>query len=226
MTCNLKFFIDFDGTITQNDVVDMILERFASAEWKKIEAEWVSGRIGSRECLSRQMALVEADRKAFDRLLDEVRVDESFAGFVMRLGELSIPAFIVSDGFDFVIHSVLKRFFNSDPELRFHLPVFSNKLDWVSDRPQVSFSQKEPCAHGCANCKEMVIQSLNTSGDKVIFVGDGLSDRFAARIAHFTFAKGKLLDFCETNKIDYKPYSGFKDIEEWVLKLEMDAARQ
>ena len=49
----IKFFIDFDGTITLEDVVDRVLDRFASGEWKKVEREWVEGKIGSRECLSR-----------------------------------------------------------------------------------------------------------------------------------------------------------------------------
>jgi 2-hydroxy-3-keto-5-methylthiopentenyl-1-phosphate phosphatase len=32
----IRFFLDFDGTIAQNDVVDLILERFADKGWKKI----------------------------------------------------------------------------------------------------------------------------------------------------------------------------------------------
>ena len=60
----IKFFIDFDGTITLEDVVDRVLDRFASGEWKKVEREWVEGKIGSRECLSRQMSLVSAKQEA------------------------------------------------------------------------------------------------------------------------------------------------------------------
>ena len=31
-TRKVRFFVDFDGTITENDVVDLILERFAEPE--------------------------------------------------------------------------------------------------------------------------------------------------------------------------------------------------
>ena len=51
---------DFDGTITRTDVIDNILQRFADPSWQAIEAQWVQGEIGSRECLSRQLSLVNA----------------------------------------------------------------------------------------------------------------------------------------------------------------------
>ena len=50
---------DFDGTVTRTDAVDNILERFADPSWEAIEDEWLSGKIGSRECLGRQLALVK-----------------------------------------------------------------------------------------------------------------------------------------------------------------------
>ena len=41
----------FDGTISLEDTTDVILERFTDPEWRKVEAEWLAGRIGSRKCL-------------------------------------------------------------------------------------------------------------------------------------------------------------------------------
>ena len=35
-----------------------------SEDWRKVEAEWVAGKIGSRECLERQMAGVAVSRAA------------------------------------------------------------------------------------------------------------------------------------------------------------------
>ena len=53
-------FCDFDGTITQVDVTDQILAQLAHPSWREIEQEWMLGLIGSRECLERQIALVDA----------------------------------------------------------------------------------------------------------------------------------------------------------------------
>ncbi len=67
--------LDFDGTITRIDTVDRLLERFALPEWMQIEAEWQSGKIGARECLHRQTALLRAEPAALDELIDSVPID-------------------------------------------------------------------------------------------------------------------------------------------------------
>ena len=50
---------DFDGTVTPFDVTDAILERFARPAWKTIEDEWVRGAISARQCMERQIPLIE-----------------------------------------------------------------------------------------------------------------------------------------------------------------------
>ncbi len=211
---NTKFFIDFDGTISTVDVVDLILERFASEEWKVVEKEWAEGKIGSRECLSRQIALVNAGQEDVRRLLSKVEVDPYFEEFLKQARGLSIPATVVSDGFDFSIQEILKRSIESS--LLENLPVYCNRLEWSAGKPKAVFNGDSPCEHGCANCKPRVLKQLTDSHDFVVFIGDGLSDRFAARSADLTFAKGKLLQFCQDNQIKHKPYTNFKDIKQWM----------
>src|SRR5262249_6907381 len=62
-------FLDFDGTITRRDATDAILEAYADPRWLQLEEAWKHGRIGSRECLTAQMALVRASREEIDALL-------------------------------------------------------------------------------------------------------------------------------------------------------------
>lgn len=212
----IRFFVDFDGTIATSDVVDSVLERFADTTWKNVEEEWASGRIGSRECLSRQIALVSAHEADLDALLSKITIDDGFVGFVRRAAGLSVPVSVVSDGFDLFIHSVLKRSFREAPELLSHLPVICNRLDRKGNRLEASFSSTARCEHGCANCKPAVIRQLSRPGDRVIFVGDGLSDRYAARIADLTFAKSKLLEFCRQEALPHRSFSGFREIESWL----------
>ena len=221
----IKFFIDFDGTISKNDVIDLILERFAGPEWKKVEAEWISGKIGSRECLTRQIALVNASENELKTLIQEVELDPHFISFLKKAFEYSIPITIVSDGLDWVIRNTLNYHFQSEPGLLLNLPVYSNFLFWKNDKPQISFSTKDVCSHACANCKELVIKTRSEPSDEVVFIGDGLSDRYAAKISNLTFAKGKLLKFCEDNKIIHKKYSNFNDIKNWLEKRTLNITR-
>lgn len=214
-TRKVRFFVDFDGTITENDVVDLILERFAEPEWRLIEKRWQDGRIGSRECLSSQMALVSAGQSELDRLLGEVKVDPHFVDFVMLARQMHIPVTIVSDGFDWVIDNTLQRKLGNLPQVLRDLPVHSNRLTFTPEGPRLSFPE-EPCEHGCATCKVRVMSRLRTAGDYAVFIGDGWSDRFAAEAADLTFAKSKLLIHCRQKNLRYRPYFGFEDVLEWM----------
>ncbi|WP_442975539.1 hypothetical protein, partial [Salmonella enterica] len=57
---------DFDGTIAHDDVIDSLLLRFGRAGWDRLEADWREGRIGSRECLAGQVALLDMSRDELD----------------------------------------------------------------------------------------------------------------------------------------------------------------
>jgi 2-hydroxy-3-keto-5-methylthiopentenyl-1-phosphate phosphatase len=213
-------FCDFDGTITQVDVTDQILSQFAHPSWQEIEQEWVRGVIGSRECLERELALVEASPEDLDALIDAVPVDPSFLNFCRFLKGRAIPLYVVSDGFDYVIRRVLQRS-GVDGELRNGKHLFSSGLRVEGRRLHLSFPyMPAPCAHGCATCKAEIIRLVAPKQHPVIFIGDGLSDRFALEHANLVFAKRQLLALCREKGISCHPFETFHDIEA-VLESEL-----
>ncbi|MFQ8736949.1 MAG: haloacid dehalogenase [Bilophila wadsworthia] len=82
---------DFDGTVTPFDVTDAILERFARPAWKTIEDEWVRGAISARQCMERQIPLIEAPLERLDAFLDTVPVTGGFVEFVRYSRSKGIP---------------------------------------------------------------------------------------------------------------------------------------
>src|ERR1043166_5449497 len=102
-------FLDFDGTISERDATDVLLEAFADPRWVDVETQWQSGRIGSRECLREQIALVRADREQIDALLDTITVDRGLGEVLDTCARYRIPVHIVSDGFDYCIWRILSR---------------------------------------------------------------------------------------------------------------------
>src|SRR5579872_2042501 len=150
-------FSDFDGTITRVDVTDAILTEFADPEWERIEEEWVAGRIGSRECLRRQMALVNASTNELDALIAAIPLDPYFARFHESIRQAGIPFYVVSDGFDYVISRVLRRC-GVDGELLNGCHLFSSFLRVEGRRVIADFPHWPlPCTHGCATCKPEVM---------------------------------------------------------------------
>jgi 2-hydroxy-3-keto-5-methylthiopentenyl-1-phosphate phosphatase len=198
-------FLDFDGTITRRDATDAILDAFADPAWLQIEDGWLSGRIGSRECLAAQMALVSATRQQVDRLLDEILVDPGLALLLDACRAHAVPVHVVSDGFDYCITRILGR---PDSNFLTHLAdshIVSSSLRQEDGQWRTTFADPA-CAHGCATCKPAVMARLTAVGAVTVFVGDGLSDRYAAAHADIVFAKDTLATYCEHASIPYTPF--------------------
>jgi|SRR5579863_1843474 len=209
---SLIIFSDFDGTITQLDVTDVILERFADPAWHEVEEHWVRGRIGSRECLRRQMALVRASERDLDVLIDSIPLVPGFAEFQSWTRQYGIPFYVVSDGFDYVIRRVLRNC-GVDGELLNGSHLFSSAMQVQGSALIVDFPHwPGGCEHGCATCKPEVIRRVRGSHSPVIFIGDGLSDRFSVAEADVVFAKDKLLDYCRQNHHACRPFADFGEI--------------
>jgi 2-hydroxy-3-keto-5-methylthiopentenyl-1-phosphate phosphatase len=207
-------FSDFDGTIAQVDVTDVILSEFADPAWHEVEEEWVQGRIGSRECLKRQMALVDASAKQLDALIDAVPLDPHFAEFHALTRERGIPFYVVSDGFDYVIRRVLRNC-GVDGELLNGSHLFSSAMGVRDRRVEVDFPHwPEVCIHGCATCKPEVMRRVRGRNRPVIFIGDGLSDRFAVEEADVVFARDKLLEYCREHRLACSAFETFGEIEQ------------
>lgn len=206
----LHFAVDFDGTVTLCDTTDLLLERFADKEWLQVEEEWVSGKIGSRECLARQVALIKASRSQIVEALGDVEVDPHFPEFVSAVRSLGASIQIVSDGFDFSIATILERY-------DLDLPVISNRLAWLGGgrwRAEWPYSASD-CRAMSGVCKCQVARQ----GRFVVHVGDSRSDFCLAGQAGFVLAKGALADHCEKQGYPHLRIESFADAVDWISAL-------
>ena len=212
-------FCDFDGTITQLDVTDQILNQLAHPSWREIEREWMLGLIGSRECLERQIALVDAPPEDLHAVIDSITIDPHFSAFYRFTRRRRMPLYILSDGFDYVIHRVLKRA-SVAGAFRNGSHLFASALRVEGHRLIPSFPHSaEPCEHGCATCKAAIIRHRSEGRQPIVFVGDGMSDRFAVEVADLVFAKRQLLAHCRESGIACHPFETFKDVQGALEKL-------
>lgn len=201
---------DFDGTITHFDVTDSLLEQFAKPAWLDVEKEWESGKIGSKECLSRQIQLLNMSRFELDRRLDQIAIDPDFATFVRKAQEKGHKVTVLSDGLDYSIHRILRRYGLG------HLPVLSNDLHQSGDRNwRITFPNADSaCRFASGHCKcasRRRIQSLLPNERGSLLIGDGRSDFCLAETADLVFAKDKLIDRCRRQNLPHCAINGFAD---------------
>jgi 2,3-diketo-5-methylthio-1-phosphopentane phosphatase len=211
-----KIFVDFDGTISQTDVGEAMFLRFGNLAKSKVWIdEWLNQKINSAELWKLLCSSVENfNEKEFDFFLDEIKIDPAFKKFVGYCETEGFELRVLSDGFDYYIHKILRR------EGLDHLEVYSNQLTLDKEKkliPLFPFTDEE-CSQ-CANCKRNHILNFSSEDDYSFYIGDGNTDICPVQFCDFIFAKNSLLRFCEINRITYFPYSTFTDVIKRIDEL-------
>jgi len=200
--------LDFDGTITNQEVNDLVLGKFARPEWVQIEESWEKGQISSQQCLTEEVKLVAAGLPEILTYVDNITVDAAFPALAKWLQANGQPLAIISDGFQVFIERILANVGIQD------MPVYANGLSTKDGRLAASFPNAAPnCPAGTCKC---ALAQMLSKGVPVVLVGDGRSDYCLAKKADYVFAKGKLAKYCRENKL---PYIGFSNISELHVKL-------
>lgn len=211
-----KIYIDFDGTITTEDVGEKMFLTFGKPdEANRIIQLWLDDKISSGQSWEMLCNTVgKLEQKEFDDFISGVKIDSTFKEFIEFTEQNNLDVFVLSDGMDLYIDKILKQ------ENLQNLKVFSNKLfidDFWKITPQFPYTDEE--CHKCANCKRNHIISTSSDNDITIYIGDGFSDICPAQYCDFVFAKNSLLKFCEKNRISFYPYSTFADVKERISFL-------
>lgn len=206
-TCILS---DFDGTITQRDALYYFFKQYANADWLKVEELWSAGKIDSKECLIKEFELVpNLTQRLIDNYLDTVTIDEYFKEFCNVIKAKNISLTIVSDGIDYFINKILS---NNNIE---NLKIISNHGEFVNGKLQLSFPNTDnKCLNQAGTCKCKIVEQMREKYDKVVYIGDGMSDFCVSDKADVLFAKGSLLKYCSEKGIQHIKYENFKGVIE------------
>ncbi len=201
-------FIDFDGTITTQDVGVHVLSRTAPDEWRTIDEQFRHGVIDSRECILDEWELVEGDESTLRAIAAEVPLDPGVGPLVDALRAAGAELTVVSDGFGFYVQDAVRSF---------GLDVLTNAVDFTTR--ELLFPNEDrccPCA-SCGTCKQAPIKDAHHRGQTTMLIGDGASDRKAALLADVVFAKGTLASWCEAFGVECTPFEMLVDVHRALL---------
>lgn len=207
----ITFFIDFDNTITNKDTCDLMVNAFAKGDWESINDKWLKGELSTVDCARETFKLFDTNEEELRQfLLDEVKLDEYFPSFLDICNKENFKVYIVSDGYDFNINTVLAKYGIDN------LSYFSNEMiiDGTSFDIKSIYGSKD--CNDCGTCKTEIIRKLRPKQKATIYIGDGYSDICAAKTADIIFAKDDLLKYCKKNDIDFIPFNDFSDIICWI----------
>ena len=200
--------MDFDGTVTNQDVGEEIFRKFADEEKvNKIIDDLLNDRISSRECwLNLCSAVSFINKNEFDDFIVSIPLESTFVKFKDYCANENIDLLVLSDGFDYYISKIFEK--NEINDLKF----YSNHLEIVDGRLIPGFPYYDEASFSSANCKRNHIINHSSEDDFTIFIGDGNSDKDSIEYCDFIFAKDDLLRFCEKERITFFPYNNFDDV--------------
>jgi len=203
----MRFFVDFDNTITVEDANAALFNRFGTCDNSRIVQLYIKKEISSVEASSYNWMNIKASRQEMENFLVEIDIDAYFFEFYSFCKRLGAPLTILSDGVDFYIQHILRRYHLE------HIPVISNRLLFTDDNnfyPEFPFYEQG--CKWCGNCKGIHMDKKKNEGDTIVYIGDGYSDVCAIPKADILFAKGDLLNYCIENKIFCYHFGNFKDV--------------
>ena len=186
--------VDFDGTITEQDLLDEIAETFGDPEvYRELDKGLDRRELTLHEVLRREFEPVRAS-------LDDV-VDWVLAHARIR------------PGFRELIEPVLAREGLSGVEL------YSNSVDPDPRGWRVRFLDETLCKTCEQACKRSTVSAL-ADGSEVVYVGDGYSDRCAAEDADLVFARRGLAAYLSGRGVPFEPFDDFFQIAGRIARLD------
>lgn len=215
MSLPLLIACDFDGTVTRQDTLVEILNRFGHSRWPEIQERVVAGELSIREGLRSEMGSVRATEAELSELLSSrIEVDPTFPSFLQGMRRKGIPVVVLTGGFDFCVETVLRA------AGLWPVPMLANRLHPRDGGWQVDFPYPSARCAACGHCKGDPIREWVSRGYTTVFVGNGVTDRCAAQAAALTFAKDELSPWCKDQGIPAVDFHSFKDVQKELEKRE------
>jgi len=199
--------VDFDGTITEQDLLDEIALTFGDEQvYREVDEALDEDSLTLHEVIRREFEPVRAPLEEVQRwVLENVRVRPGFREIVELACERGWRFVIVSSGFRELIEPVLEREGLTGVEL------LSNTVDARPDGWEVQFRVSEICETCGQPCKRSTAAAL-ADGGELVYVGDGYSDRCAAESADLVFARRGLASYLEEQGAPFERFEDFHSI--------------
>jgi 2-hydroxy-3-keto-5-methylthiopentenyl-1-phosphate phosphatase len=218
---SLVVFCDFDGTITERDMIITLMERFAPAGWETIKDDILSLRISVQEGVGKLFSLIPSGKRQelVEYALQTAKIRPGFAEFAAYCKEQGIPLLVTSGGIDFFVKTILSRF----PDIA---GIYCNEADFSGEMIRIDWPHAcdDLCDGGCGLCKPSIVRRYPADRFTRVVIGDSVTDLKAARMADLVVARSLLLQKCREEGPPYKEFADFYDVLQHIQHLQTEVA--
>lgn len=208
MSKRIAIFCDFDGTITERDMIITIMEEFGAPGWEKIKDQILGQEISIQSGIGQLFAGISTDKRdeitAYAQKVAVIR--QGFPEFLEFCREQNIDFWVTSGGIDFFVIPLLRP-------LGIDNPIFCNASDFAGEQIQILWPHAcdEHCDNGCGMCKPSVMRRFPEEDLFRVVIGDSITDLQASKRADFVLARSLLLRKCEELELPHAAFTTFYD---------------
>jgi 2-hydroxy-3-keto-5-methylthiopentenyl-1-phosphate phosphatase len=207
--------LDFDGTVTEEDVSFLLLDTYVGSRWRQYLREYSEGRISVGAFNKRVFGMMKASRETMTELVltsDRVKIRPGFSELVDYCLRKGYKIVIVSNGLIFYIEAILKKLGINGIDL------YAAENEFYPEGMKVRYigpdgTEKED------SFKEAYTRMLRQQGYDVIYIGNGDSDIYPARQASHVFATAELLECLRQENLACIPFTDFYDVIKGLEEL-------
>jgi 2-hydroxy-3-keto-5-methylthiopentenyl-1-phosphate phosphatase len=208
MSKRIAIFCDFDGTITERDMIITIMEKFGAPGWDKIKDQILGQDITIQSGVGQMFAgIPSSNRDAVAAFAQEVAVIRAgFAEFLTFCKEQGIDFWVTSGGIDFFVLPLLEPF-------QIENPIYCNGSSFSGETIEILWPHAcdEHCDNGCGMCKPSVLRKFPEEDLFKVVIGDSITDLQAAKQADLVLARSFLLKKCEEFELPHAAFTTFYD---------------
>lgn len=204
-----RLVLDWDGTVTEEDTLNLLVLEFGDPDAFRRAEEALGRSLTLHEVIALEFETVRAPlAEVVEWLLARARVRPGFR----ELARAHRPL-IVSSGFHELIEPLLAR-------EGVELEVRANRVEVTPAGWRVRFRDRVACPVCGEPCKRATLPP-----DRVVYVGDGYSDRCVALAAERVFARAGLARYLDASGASYEPFGDLFDVARGLERAGWDGRR-
>jgi 2,3-diketo-5-methylthio-1-phosphopentane phosphatase len=201
---------DFDGTITNNDIYSLLVERYVPAGTPDYFAQYVEGRITHFDAMAAYFAFMPTEEQRVEELLDASEADPDLGASAALLQRAGWELLVVSAGSSWYVERVLRRagvtatVYANPGRLEKCRGLVLEKLDISSPYYSASVGID----------KSAVVRQALQAAETVAFAGDGPPDLQPALLVRpeLRFARRLLADALRQHGEAFRGFSRWSEI--------------
>ena len=221
----LAIFADYDGTVTVEDTIDLMLDTFGAPDWLETSKRLDAAGATNIERMTAEFADFKASTNDVRALVREkVHIDETIHDLIEYARQRRWKFVVVSQGVRESVETIFEKYGIHGVEWH------ANALNPAGGGTKISFPElgainDGECNRLCGVCKSGYIRQAKRGGYTTVYIGDGITDRCPAAVADVVFAKRYLKKYLGEKGIPFIPFETFTEVRD-RLAAEFPAANE